>query len=259
MSTTPYGTRIPDANEFEAQREINRRAMGADEDLRERALELQVSAERFAYGYQQEWLGIPIIRIPDDIVVQQEIVWAIKPAFIVETGIARGGSLALSASLMAMAGSSPRVLGLDIKILPHAKSAIDACPYSGAIFTWEGDSGGSEAAQVVAEFIEASDANRPGILVLDSDHTRDHVLTELRSLGPLLPLNSVVLVADTLIEELPNGHYPDRPWGPGNGPLSAVSTFLQENAEFSPSTRWGRRGLLTEFRDGILEKTGDGA
>jgi cephalosporin hydroxylase len=155
---------------------------------------------------------------------------------------------------MALAQIEPRVMGLDIQILAHARSALSESAFSRHITVWEGDSAGEEAGILVEEFIRLSPGTGPGILILDSDHSHAHVLSELRRHGGSLPVGSLILVADTLIEEFPSGHYPDRPWDKGNNPLTAVQAFLSERRDFQVCQRWNRRGLLTEFRDGILER-----
>ena len=254
MDWNVYGTSIPRDSAFRAKRIANLKAMGQDEALRSASLEIQSRAESYSYGYQQEWCGVPVIRLPDDILTLQEIVWHLRPRFVVETGVARGGSLVLSASLMANAQVQPRVLGLDIQILDHARAAISDSPFAAFISIWEGDSAGEEAKVVVESFIGETAGAGPGLLVLDSDHTHAHVLAELRTHAALLPVGSLVLVADTLIEEFGPGHYPDRPWDKGNNPMTAVRAFLAERVDYRLSEKWCRRGLLTEFRDGIIER-----
>jgi cephalosporin hydroxylase len=254
MERNVYGTNIPGDSTFRLKRRDDIRAMGQDEALRSAALELQLRAESYSFGYQQEWCGVPVIRLPDDIVTLQEIVWQLRPRFVVETGVARGGSLVLSASLMAIAQLEPRVLGLDIRIMDHARTAIMQSPFASSIDLWEGDSAGVAAQAAVESFVTDTPGAGPGLLVLDSDHSHDHVLQELRTHAILLPVGSLVLVADTLIEEFPAGHYPDRPWDKGNNPFTAVHAFLAERGEFRLSESWVRRGLLTEFRDGIIER-----
>lgn len=254
MESNVYGTEIPRDDVFRTNRLNDQKAMGDDAGLRLSALELQSRAEMYSFGYQQEWCGVPIIRLPDDIVVFQEVVWHLRPRFIVETGVARGGSLILSASLMAITQIPPRVLGLDIQILEHAREALNNSPFAPYIESWEGDSVGDAAKARVETFINETEGIGPGLLVLDSDHSHAHVLGELRNHAHSLPIGSLVLVADTLIEEFPPGHYPDRPWDKGNNPLTAVKEFLSENADYRLSKKWSRRGLITEFRDGVLER-----
>ena len=246
-----HGDRVPDSGEFEEDRARWQRALAADDELRRAAVDLQVAAEEHRYTYTWSWLGVPIIRLPDDIVVMQELVWDYRPEVIVETGVARGGSVLLSASLQQLTGAPPRVLGIDVQILPHTRTALAGHPQSAGIDLFEADSTSREARTRVVEFV--GDAQR-AVLVLDSNHTHAHVLGELRLLAPALPVGSFVLVADTLIEEFPRGHFSNRPWDRGDNPLTALREFLMENTDFGVDERWSRRGLLSEFRDGIIRR-----
>jgi len=254
MQKNVYGSAIPQDSYFVDNREKQRISMGADTELRSKAVRLQIEAEKYGYGYQHEWCGVPVIRLPDDIVLLQEIIWTLRPSFIIETGIARGGGLILSASLMTMANCQPKVLGLDIQILDHTKEAISSSPFADSISTWEGDSSGEGAIRITTAFIANIKGSRPGVLFLDSDHSHSHVLRELQALAPLLPVGSIVIVADTLIEEMPTGHYENRPWDRGNNPLTAVREFIERNQDFIECERWTRRGLVTELRGGVIEK-----
>ena len=255
MVTNVYGSEIPDSDAFTRERAKDINAMGRDEICVRRrwnsspalrSVKLQVPA---ANG-----CGVPIIRLPDDILTLQEIIWSLRPGFIIETGIARGGSLLLSASLMHMANVQPLVLGMDIQILKHASDSISGSRFAEEITLWEGDSASPSAGLVASTFIESAPAGRPGVLVLDSDHSHSHVSGELEMLAGLMPIESLVLVADTLIEEFGEDHYPDRPWGRGNSPMTAVREFVASHGSYVVSERWARKGLVTEFRDGILQR-----
>lgn len=251
-SPTSHGTPVPDADSFAADRDAWRRDLGADEGIRANAVALQVAADAHRYTYQREWAGVPIIRLPDDILVFQELVWDYRPQRIVETGVARGGSLLLGTAMQRMAGLEPSVLGIDIAIYPHTRRALDSHPLATGIHLLESDSRAESAVDTAREFL--GDAER-ALLVLDSNHTHDHVLGELRALAPLLPVGSYVLVADTIVEEFPEGYYQDRSWDRGNNPLTAARAFLAERSDFDLDTGWSRRALVTEFRDGILVRT----
>jgi len=250
-SRTSHGDYVPDAAEFASSRAAWRAAIADDEALRQKAIELQADAERHHHTYSFEWLRVPIIRLPDDIVILQELVWEYRPERIVETGVARGGSVLLDASLMRLSGVAPAVLGIDLQIFDHTHAAIDRHPAATGIQLHELDSTSASARNVTKAFLEGS---KRAILILDSNHTHQHVLNELRQLAPLLPVGGYVLVADTLIEEFPQGHFTGRPWDRGNNPLTAVREFLSEDNRFAPAATWARRGLLTEFRDGILQR-----
>jgi cephalosporin hydroxylase len=250
--TEDYSEKIPDDGNFRDVRESLKAQMGEDADLRSLAIELTVLGDKYKYGYQWEWCGVPIIRHPDDIVLQQEIVWKLKPQKIIETGIARGGSLVLSSSLMSLYSNSSKVLGIDLKIFDHARTSLSNWITDGRIEIFESDSTSSVAIERVKQFL--NEESKPVLLVLDSNHSEEHVLKELVALSPLIPSGSVIMVADTIVQEMPIGYYEDRPWGRDNNPLTAVNRFLSENPNFSLHKEWCRRSLMGECRDGILIK-----
>jgi cephalosporin hydroxylase len=243
---------VPDADEYAAARTEWRGALGADEELRREAVALQVAAEAHRFTYQWEWAGVPIIRLPDDVMVLQELVWGYRPHKIVETGVARGGSVLLDASLMRMAGLEAAVLGIDHRIFQHTRDVMANHPLAQGVALLEADSSSAHASEVTSEFLGSSER---AILILDSNHTHDHVLSELRALAPLLPVGGYALVADTLVEEFPEAYFQGRPWGRGNNPMTALNAFLKERDDFAVSP-WGRRALVTEFRDGVLRRLG---
>jgi len=247
-----YESEIPNHETFVNNRNDWRSNLASDSILREEAIDLTVSANRHNFGYQWEWCGVPIIRHPDDIVLQQELMWELKPNKVIETGIARGGSLVLSSSLMQMYTGIGKVLGIDLQILDHARKSLSSWLESNKIEIFESDSTSIHAFQKVQSFL-AEDQN-PVLVVLDSNHSHEHVLKELELFSPILPLGSVIVVADTIIEEMPNGYYVDRPWDKGSNPLTAVNQFLQSNSGFVRDERWARRSLMGECRDGILLK-----
>jgi cephalosporin hydroxylase len=245
------GEAVPDQEQFHRERHLWRQDLGGDQALRQQAVELQQAAEEHRYTYTWEWLGVPIIRMPDDIVVLQELFWAYRPQRVVETGVARGGSMLLDASLMRMCGEEPAVLGIDIAIFPHTRKALQGHPAAHGVQLYENDSTSEAARERARQFLQGAER---ALLVLDSNHTHDHVLAELRSLAPLLPTGGFVLIADTLIEEFPPGYYDSRPWDRGNNPATAARAFLSEDPHFVLDEKWSRRALVTEFRDGILRR-----
>ena len=251
--TEDYSEKIPDDSNFKHERERSKIQMGKDQALRKQAIELTISADKYKYGYHWEWCGVPIIRHPDDIVLQQEIVWGLRPQKIIETGVARGGSLVLSSSLMSLYSDSSKVLGIDLKIFDHARSSLSEWLDCGKIEIFESDSTSSESIERVTQFLDGD--LRPILVVLDSNHSEEHVLKELRAFGPLIPRGSVIIVADTIVQEMPTGYYQDRPWGSDDNPLTAVNRFLAENHNFALHQEWCRRSLMGECRDGILIKS----
>ena len=221
---------------------------------------------RNGYTYNFSWQGRPIIQYPQDMVAMQELIWQIKPDLIIETGIAHGGSLIFSASQLAQldicdaieAGtmldpknSKRKVLGIDIDIRQHNREAIEAHPMASRIQMIQGSSIASDIiAQVIAV---AQDYNR--ILVcLDSNHTHEHVLAELHAYAPLTSTGSYCCVFDTLIEDMPADMFPDRPWGPGNNPKTAVREYLKSHPEFEIDKQIDHKLLISVAPDGYLRR-----
>lgn len=205
------------------------------------------------YMYNFCFLGRPIIQLPADILAFQEIVWTVQPDLIIETGIAHGGSLVLSAGMLALLDYcdaarlgetlDPRqpkrkVLGVDIDIRAHNRAAIEAHPLSGRIQMLQGSSLDKD---IVTQVKEIASGYQKVLLCLDSNHTHDHVLEELRLYGELVSKGSYCIVFDTIVEDLPADTFPDRPWAPGNSPKSAVHAYLKELKEVSHEDVSGAR------------------
>jgi cephalosporin hydroxylase len=244
---------VPDKKTFESHRQLWRQEMGNDLALRAKAIELTILADKYKYGYQWEWCGIPVIKHPDDIVLLQEIIWNLQPSMVIETGVARGGSLVLSASLMTMREIKPRVLGIDVQIFPHTREALKKWIETNQVEILECDSSSDTARNKILSLTKESSS--PVLLILDSNHSEEHVYKELQVLTPCLPIGSLVIVADTIIEEMPASYYKDRPWCHGDNPFSALTLFLAKNSDFVLESQWSKRSLMGECRDGIIRKT----
>ena len=255
MTAPDYHEAIPNDAEFRAMRDEWRSQFSRNEEVHSLALSSWLAASRLNYGYQWEWNGVPVIRWPDDIVLLQELIWQYKPALMIETGVARGGSVVMAASLMAASGIPPNVLGVDIAISPHTLQALSSSIWASSIELLEADSVGAEAVSTVRQRIGTLKDDQSVFLTLDSDHSEGHVLAELMALAPLLPVGSFVLIADTIIEELPEDLLSDRPWGKGNSPMSALRKFLASNSDYEVAPQWNRRAMHSEFRDGIICRT----
>jgi len=207
------------------------------------------------YSYNFSWLGRPIIQYPQDIIAMQELIWQIKPSLIIETGIAHGGSLIFSASMLEMNAlcggpADAQVLGIDIEIRPHNREEIEKHSMFRRISMLEGDSTSPGIIQKVQEI--AKDKN--GILVcLDSNHTHDHVLSELKAYAPLVSKGSYCVVFDTIIEDMPENSFPDRPWGKGNNPKTAVWEYLRTTDRFIIDKEIENKLLITVAPDGYLK------
>jgi len=219
------------------------------------------------YSYNFSWLGRPIIQYPQDLVAMQEIIWAVQPDLIIETGIAHGGSLVFSASLLALLDlcdaaalatpydpKSPRrrVLGVDIDIRAHNRAAIEAHPLAPRIQMIQGS---SIDPVIVAQVCAIAAGYRRVLVCLDSNHTHDHVLAELDAYAPLVTVGSYCVVFDTIVEDLPAIFCHDRPWGPGNNPKTAVRAFLAHHPEFMSDRQVDDKLLITVAPEGYLKRT----
>lgn len=231
------------SEEFKREVESNIRQLGQDEELKQITLAWIKAANRHKYTYNFSCLGRPIIQFPQDIVAMQEIVWRVKPDLIIETGIAHGGSLIMSASALAVldyceavaAGRTldphatcRRVLGIDVDIRAHNRAAIEAHPMSHRITMIQGS---SVATDIIAQVHEFAKRYERILIFLDSNHTHEHVLAELEAYAPLTGVESYCCVFDTLIEDMPDDMFPDRPWGKGNNPKTAVFEYLRRLAD----------------------------
>jgi cephalosporin hydroxylase len=221
-------------------------------------------AEKYMYNFS--WLGRPVIQFPTDILATQELIWSVKPDLVIETGIAHGGSLILSASILAMLDyaeavetgtvldpNNPkrRVLGIDIDIRAHNRVAIDAHPMRGRIEMIEGS---SIEPEIVAEVRRKSKGFERVMVFLDSNHTHAHVLAELAAYAPLVSIGSYCIVFDTVIEDMPEGSFPDRPWEKGDNPKTAVWEFLKSHPEFEIDKEIEAKLLITVAPDGFLKR-----
>ena len=239
-----------DRADFERQRREAAARMAADDALSADALAVNAAADRHDWSYQWSWLGLPVIQMPPDIVVLQEIIWETRPQLVIETGIARGGSLVLSASILELAGEG-EVLGIDVDIRAHNREAIEAHPLARTIRMIEGSST-DEA--VIAKAAHAAAAVERVMVLLDSDHTHDHVLAELRAYAPLVTVGQFLVVADTFVEDIPAQEHRPRPWGPGNNPATALRTWLEEADGFEPDPFVNAKLLVTASPGGYLRR-----
>jgi len=218
------------------------------------------------YSYNFSWLGRPIIQYPQDVVAMQELIWQVKPDLIIETGIAHGGSLILSASMLAMLDmcdaidigseinpliSNRRVLGVDIDIRAHNRVAIESHPMASRIQMIQGS---SIAPEIIRQVEDVAAQYQRILVFLDSNHTHDHVLAELNAYAPLTSKDSYCCVFDTHVEDMPSDMYPDRPWGPGNNPKTAVLSYLKIHPEFEIDKKIQHKLLITVAPDGYLKR-----
>jgi cephalosporin hydroxylase len=224
--------------------------MTADSSLRELTREWFLRSSRYEYSYHFSWLGRPIIQFPQDMVALQEIIWTVKPQLIVETGIARGGSLIFYASMLEILGDNRQVVGIDVDIRPNNRVEIEKHPLYSRVRMIEGSSLDDK---IVQEVHAIARSRRPVMVVLDSNHTHDHVLSELKLYSPLVTKGSYLVVLDTVIEDMPEDFFANRPWGKGNNPKTAVREFLTTNDRFVPDREIEDKLLITVAPGGYLK------
>lgn len=242
--------------EFLRERADEIDAMARDARLHQISCDWINRAQLARYPYHFEWMGRPIIQYPQDILAVQEIIWSVKPDLIIETGIAHGGSLIFSASMLELNAISggpqdAEVLGIDIDIRTHNRAAIEAHPMARRITMIEGS---SVALEVIAQTKEKAAGKRSVLVLLDSNHTHGHVLAELEAYAHLVTVGSYCVAFDTVIEDMPEGTFSGRPWGKGNNAKTAVREFLKRHPQFEIDKSIQHKLLITVAPDGYIKR-----
>ena len=259
---------MDEIEKFKREVQDNIRGISKDSDVQALSQTWMKEIARHKYSYNFSWMGRPIIQLPQDILAVQELIWQCRPDLIIETGIAHGGSLIMSASMLSMldycdaveAGKTldphatqRRVLGLDIDIRSHNREAIEAHPMSHHIDMIQGS---SIAPDVITQVHEIAKSYKKILVFLDSNHTHEHVLAELNAYAPLTSIGSYCVVFDTAIEDAPAEQFHDRPWGPGDNPKTAVKKYLETHPEFEIDKSIQHKLLITVAPDGYLKRVG---
>ncbi|MCP4787031.1 MAG: cephalosporin hydroxylase [Fuerstiella sp.] len=252
--------------QFEEHVRQNVSELGKDDDLRRDAIRFVENSARKNYSYNFSSLGQPIIQYPQDMVAMQELIWTVRPDLIIETGIAHGGSLVMNAAMLTLldycdcvesgdvlnpAEPQRKVLGIDIDIREHNRAAVEAHPMSNRIEMLQGS---SVADEIVRQVTERASGFECILVCLDSNHTHDHVLAELHAYAPLVTRSSYCIVFDTIIEDVPAEMFPDRQWGPGDNPKTAVHEFLKTHAEFEIDHDLDAKLLISVAPNGYLRR-----
>lgn len=209
------------------------------------------SAAEHRLMYEPTWLGRPVIQFPTDIVAIQELLWKLQPDVVVETGVAHGGSLVLSASILELIGKG-KVIGVDIEIRSHNRVAIEAHPLKHRIELIEGS---SIAAETLIAVRKAIGSAKSVLVFLDSNHTEAHVLQELELYAPLVTPGSYLVAHDgaqAWVWDIPRGKLE---WK-NDHPLTAIHKFLGNHPEFTVDPHWTRLGI-TCSPDGWLKKSAE--
>jgi cephalosporin hydroxylase len=223
-------------------------AMSRDPEVRELAAKLMEKITGYRYSYNFSWLGRPIIQYPPDIIALQELIWSVRPDVIIETGVAHGGSIVFHASILELLGGDRKVVGIDIDIRPHNRVEIEKHPLFHRIELIEGS---SIDESIVAQVRDHARGKRC-LVILDSNHTADHVARELELYSPFVGAGSYLVVFDTVVEFLPDEFYADRPWSRGNNPWNSVQAFLATNDRFEVDRELEAKLVLTVAPGGYL-------
>lgn len=226
------------------------RSESADAGLRELSSNWINETAKYRYVYNFTWMGIPVIQFPQDIVAMQEVIFQVKPDLIIETGIAHGGSLILYASMLELMGGSGQVLGVDVDIRAHNREKIEKHPMFKRITMFEGSSVSDE---IVARVRAFAAGKKRILVVLDSNHTYEHVRREIELYSPLVGPGSYLVVFDTVVENMPPDAFPDRPWGKGNNPMTAVREFISKSDRFEIDREIDKRLLISAAPEGYLK------
>ncbi len=239
--------------QFYREKDQRLKDQGANRPLREAAEGFLRQSLKSGYSYNFSWLGRPGIQYPEDLMALQEIIWLTRPRLIVETGVAHGGSAVFLASMLNLMGDGGQVLAIDVEIRPHNRPLIETHPLAGNITLLEADSLSPAAVDQARRMAE--NCGGPVMVVLDSNHTHDHVLAELRLYSPLVSPGGYLVVFDGLVEKFPaEAVVPGRPWGPGNNPLTATRAFLAENDQFEIDQVYENKLLITAAPEGYLKR-----
>jgi len=236
---------------FENQNKKLVNRMNVDTAFKKKTENWFLNSLKYEYAYHFEWLGRPIIQYPQDIIAFQEIVWKVKPEIIIETGIARGGSLVLSASLLQLLGHG-KVLGIDIDIRKNNRNKIEKHPLGKRIKIIEGSSTDESVVKKIFKIAKGKKV----LVSLDSNHTHEHVLEEMKLYSPLVTKGSYMIVFDTVIEDIPNNvskFMKKRPWGKGNNPKTAVFEFLKTNNRFKIDNEIDKKLMMSAAPSGYLK------
>lgn len=242
--------------QFENEKRLRIEDFGNDKGFQKSSRAWLEESMRKSYVYNFNWLGRPIIQNPIDIVALQEVIWSVQPDLIIETGIAHGGSIIFSASMLelnALCGgpSDAEVLGIDIDIRPHNRSAIELHPMAKRVTMIQGS---SVSPDTVSQVLEIAKSKKKIMVILDSNHTHQHVLAELNSYAKLVSSGSYCIVLDTFIEDVPEDVFKDRPWSHGDNPKTAVWEFIDQNREFEIDKTIPNKLMITVAPDGFLRR-----
>lgn len=247
-------THPDDRKNFEAAKIKQSIALGQNRKIHAEAADLFETLNDYDFSYLWSWMGVPIIQTPTDIMATQEVIWATKPDIVIEAGVARGGSVLFMASLLELMGNGGKVIGVDIDIRAHNRDTIEKHPmYKNVVLIEGGSSDEDTVERVRAEIPEGARV----MVILDSDHSRDHVLSECRAYGPMVTEGCYLVVADTIVAHLPENskaRSKSQTLEVGNDPAAAVTAYLEENSDFEGDAILDGKLILSSSPGGYLRK-----
>lgn len=238
-------------DKFKEERRKDILEMGKDEEFKELSLDWILKSNEYKYGYSFTWMGRPIIQFPNDMFIIQELIWQVKPDLIIETGIAHGGSIIFSASMLELLGNDGLVLGIDIDIRKHNREEIEKHSMMKRIIMLEGS---SIEENIVKQVNDIAKTKKTVMVFLDSNHSHVHVLEEMKVYGRLVTPESYMVVFDTCVELFPKGYVKDRPWDVGNNPMTAMNEYLKVYDEFVIDELVNSKAIITAAPKGFLKR-----
>jgi cephalosporin hydroxylase len=238
--------------DFKKERDKRIELFKSDKEFIEVSKNWRAMALERKYMNSFSWLGRPLIQFPGDVMAVQELISAIRPTVIIETGIAHGGSLILSSSMLKLNEIEGKVIGVDIDIRPHNRAAIENHRHADLITLYEGSSTDANVIEKIRSNIKQDDIV---MVFLDSNHTHNHVLEELNAYSEMVSVGSYLVVFDTHVEDMPDEYvWTDRPWGKGNNPKTAVHEWIKHHQNFEIDNDIENQVMLTSAPDGFLFK-----
>lgn len=237
---------------FNNQVAKNLKNMSKDKNLFKKSIDWMLHADKYKYTYNFEWAGIPIIKFPNDLVALQEIIHKVKPDVIIETGVAHGGSIIFSASMLELyCKKNSFVIGIDIDIRKHNLNRLKKNKFYKKLRLIEGSSTCPQIIKKIKRYIKGK---KKIMVFLDSNHTYEHVKNEIEIYKNLVSKNSYLIVEDTFSEYFPKGYYSNRPWDVGNNPMIALKEFLKKDKNFKIDKKICSKLQITETFDGYLKR-----
>lgn len=235
-----------DFQDLERRRAQSLERQLADDALSIAGLNLLRRTYEYDYAYQWSWAGFPIIQMPEDVVMVQEILWASRPSIVVECGVAWGGGLALCATVMSSYNPAGRVLGIDLNLDESLAGRLAALNLPVEMLLRKDSSTSTDSIEWVKSLVSAQDSV---MVILDSNHSHDHVLNELVHYASIVSPNNFLLACDTIVRDIPAVAHRDRQWGIHGNPHTAVEEFLATHSDFARDPAVNAR-LVTSFHPG---------